>query len=53
MEEGSRVDADIARERALQIQRELQQNPLEPGMSPSLEREVVAIIEQARKDLVR
>jgi len=53
MDDDRRLDADLARERALQIQQELQQCPPAPGMSPSLETTVLAIIEQARQDLVR
>jgi trimethylamine--corrinoid protein Co-methyltransferase len=52
MEDGQRIDADLARERALQFQLELQQHPPEPGMSPTLEDEVLHVIAHAREALV-
>jgi trimethylamine--corrinoid protein Co-methyltransferase len=53
IEDGSRLDVDVARERALQIQSEMQRHVPEPALSTSLEREVLAIIERARQALVR
>jgi trimethylamine--corrinoid protein Co-methyltransferase len=52
IEGGRRLDVDLARDKALQIQSEMPQPP-EPAMSASLEREVLGIIEQARRTLVR
>jgi trimethylamine--corrinoid protein Co-methyltransferase len=48
-----RLDADLARERAIQVQREVQRDGPAPGMSASLEREVRRVIEQAHRALVR
>ena len=52
MEAGRRLDVDLARERVLQFQSQIEQRRLEPiGMSESLEREVLRVIEQARNRL--
>jgi trimethylamine--corrinoid protein Co-methyltransferase len=48
-----RLDADRARELVLQIQSDLRRRTPEPYMSPSLERDLDQIIEQARKVLLR
>lgn len=53
MERDRRLDADLARERALEIQSEMQQHVPEPVLSASLEHEVLRVIEHARKALVR
>jgi trimethylamine--corrinoid protein Co-methyltransferase len=52
LEGDRRLDVDVARERALQVQLEVQQHGPEPAMSTSLESEVLRIIEQARRALV-
>lgn len=54
MEKGSHLDVDAAREMALQVQAEVREGGREPvGMPASLEREVLGIIERARKALTR
>jgi trimethylamine---corrinoid protein Co-methyltransferase len=53
LEGDRRLDVDVAREMALQVQLEVQQHGPEPAMSGSLENEVLRVIEQARKALVR
>ena len=52
LEGDRRLDVDVAREMALQVQLEVQQHGPEPAMSESLENEVLRVIEQARKALV-
>ncbi len=51
--EGRRIDADLARERALEVQEQVEKGVIEPpGMSETLEREVLRVIECARRALV-
>ena len=51
--EGGRIDADQARERALRVQEQVAKGQIEPpGMSGTLEREVLRVIERARRALV-
>jgi len=52
LESDSRLDVDLAREMALQVQSEMQGGGPEPAMSDSLESEVLRIIAQAHKALV-
>jgi trimethylamine--corrinoid protein Co-methyltransferase len=52
MEGGHGLDVDVAREQALRFQSEMEQGGMEPsGMSASLERDVLRIIERARAQL--
>ena len=53
MEAGCRLDADKARDVALQIQSAVVQGDEEPVLSETLERSVLHVIDQARKTLVR
>ena len=51
--EGRRIDADRARERALEVQEQVARGAVgPPGMSETLEREVLRVIECARRVLV-
>jgi trimethylamine--corrinoid protein Co-methyltransferase len=48
-----RLDADLARERALQVRDRVRGGERASTMSPSLERDILQVIERARKALVR
>lgn len=50
--EGGRIDADQARDRALRVQEQVAKGQIEPpGMSETLERDVLRVIERARRTL--
>jgi trimethylamine--corrinoid protein Co-methyltransferase len=52
-DQGRRIDADRARERALEVQEQVAKGEIEaPGMDEALEREVLRVIERARRVLV-
>jgi trimethylamine:corrinoid methyltransferase-like protein len=53
MESSRHLDADIAREKALQLQLELERRPPQQGMSEALEGAVLGIIERARRAVIR
>jgi trimethylamine:corrinoid methyltransferase-like protein len=52
LEGDRRLDVDVAREIALEVQSEMKRHSLEPAMSDSLEREALRVIDQARRTLV-
>ena len=53
IEAGRKLDVDVAREVVLQVQEEARRGKLAPeGMSETLERAVLEIIEHARGELV-
>jgi trimethylamine--corrinoid protein Co-methyltransferase len=53
MEAGHKLDADVAREMVMAVQEQVRQGALAPeGMSETLERAVLGIIERAKTELV-